>query len=77
MILTNEFNTLVPCCLKLSLSTSDSKYTKLVDIADFWKVMEECKYFIAVDRMQSVPKEMPKKEWDKIVKEMKGEMVSK
>jgi hypothetical protein len=35
MILTNEFNTLVPCCLKLSLSTSDSKYTKLVDIADF------------------------------------------
>jgi hypothetical protein len=39
--------------------------------------MEECKYFIAVDRMQSVPKEMPKKEWDKIVKEMKGEMVSK
>ena len=73
LVLTNEFDTFVPCCQKLSLSTSDGKCTKLVDIADFCKVMEESKYFIAVDRMQFVLKEMPKKEWDRMVKEMKGE----
>ena len=76
LVLTNEFDTFVPCCQKLSLSTSDGKYTKLVDIADFCKVMEGSKYFIAVDRMQFVLKEMPKKEWDKMVKEMKGEEFS-
>ena len=72
MILINEFDTFVPCCQKLSLSASDGKYAKLVDLTDFRKFMGGSIYFIAVDRMQLVLKEMPKKEWDKMAKEMKG-----
>ena len=72
-ILTNKADTFVPCCQKLSLSASDNSLVKLVNIADFCEAMEGSEYFIAVDRMQFVLKEMPKKEWDKMVKEMKGE----
>lgn len=72
LVLTNEFDTFVPCCQKLSLSTSDGKYTKLVDIADFCEAMEESKYFVAVDRMQFMLKQMPKREWDRMVKDLKG-----
>ena len=71
-ILTNSADTFVPCCQKLSLSASDNSLVKLVNIADFCEAMEGSEYFIAVDRMQFVLREMPKKEWDKMVKEIKG-----
>lgn len=71
LALTNEFDTFVPCCQKLSLTTSDGKYTKLVDIADFCKAMETSKYFVPIDRMQFMLKQMPMREWDKMIKEMK------
>ena len=71
LALTNEFDTFVPCCQKLSLTTSDGKYTKLVDIADFCKAMETSKYFVPIDRMQFMLKQMPMREWDRMIKEMK------
>ena len=71
LALTNEFDTFVPCCQKLSLTTSDGKCTKLVDIADFCKAMETSKYFVPIDRMQFMLKQMPMREWDKMIKEMK------
>ena len=71
LALTNEFDTFVPCCQKLSLTTSDGKYTKLVDIADFCKAMETSKYFVPIDRMQFMLKQMPMREWDKMIKEIK------
>lgn len=71
LALTNEFDTFVPCCQKLSLTTSDGKCTKLVEIADFCKAMETSKYFVPIDRMQFMLKQMPMREWDKMIKEMK------
>ena len=71
LVLTNEFDTFVPCCQKLSLTTSDGKCTKLVDIADFCKAMETSKYFVPIDRMQFMLKQMPMREWDKMIKEIK------
>lgn len=71
LVLTNEFDTFVPCCQKLSLTTSDGKCTKLVDIADFCKAMETSKYFVPIDRMQFMLKQMPMREWDRMIKEMK------
>ena len=71
LALTNEFDTFVPCCQKLSLTTSDGKYTKLVDIADFCKAMETSKYFVPIDRMQFMLKQMPMREWDRMIKEIK------
>ena len=71
LALTNEFDTFVPCCQKLSLTTSDGKCTKLVEIADFCKAMETSKYFVPIDRMQFMLKQMPMREWDRMIKEMK------
>lgn len=71
LALTNEFDTFVPCCQKLSLTTSDGKCTKLVEIADFCKAMETSKYFVPIDRMQFMLRQMPMREWDRMIKEMK------
>lgn len=70
--ITNDDETFVGCCQKLSLSSTDGKVLKLVDIADFCKVMEDSEYFVAVDRMQFVLKKMPAKEWDKLVNSFAG-----
>ena len=75
--LANVADTFVGCCQKISLTPSDESYTKLVDIADFCKAMEGNKYFVPVDRMQFVMKKMPKKQWDMLVKMIKGQEFAK
>lgn len=70
--LANVADTFVGTCQKISLSSSDGKVLKLVDIADFCKVMEGNKYFVPVDRMQFVMKKMPKKQWDMLVNSFEG-----
>ena len=75
--LANVADTFVGTCQKISLSSSDGKVLKLVDIADFCKVMEGNKYFVPVDRMQFVMKKMPKKQWDMLVRVIKGQEYSK
>lgn len=75
--LTNLDDTFVGCCQKLSLRPTDESYMKLVDIADFCEAMEGSEYFEAVDRMQFVLRKMPPKEWDKMVKDLKGQEFSK
>ena len=71
--LANTEDTFVGCCQKLSLTPTDESYVKLVDILDFCNAMADNKYFVPIDRMQFVMKKMPAKQWDMLVKVIKGQ----
>lgn len=76
-MLSNDMDTFVGVCQKLSLATSDMSSINLVDARLFMEKMEDNPYYERVDACQFVLKKMPDAEWDAICKSMGGQEIQR